>query len=89
MTVILIDRNARSGAYLEARMVLFTLGALLALAGMASERVWLVWVATIILLLAFVLRFGSRTTDRSTEGSDATEGPGDSETPEEHQIEAN
>lgn len=40
-------------------MALFTIGAVLALAGMAMGRTWMVWTAAVILVVAFGLRFST------------------------------
>lgn len=71
LIAVLIDRNRKPSANLGPRMALFTVGAALALLGMASGRGWLVWVATVVLVVAFALRFGPEST--VPEGADADE----------------
>lgn len=65
------DRRKRSTAHLDVRVVLFSLGAVLALVGMAWSRRWLVWIAVGILILGYAARF----LDRGGDGdADATGG---------------
>lgn len=72
---ILIDRGRRSDDHLGVRMALFTLGAALALAGMTTGRRLLVWVATVVLLIAFALRFRTSNFDGEDEPEETTGDP--------------
>ena len=49
--------------WIELKAVLFTVGAVLAIVGMASGRAWLVWLAFAPLAIAFALRFAARRQD--------------------------
>lgn len=52
-----LDRRRRAGVWLEWKVRLFTVGAVLAVAGMAMEEDWLVWTAIGVLGAGFILRF--------------------------------
>lgn len=45
------------GHHLQVRLILFVIGATLAVAGMAMEQEWLMNVAIAVLIVGFVLRF--------------------------------
>ena len=69
-----VDRTKTSTAYLNARLLLFTLGAVLVLLGMAWRQNVIVWVGIGVLALGFAARFlGERASD---EGDDSA-GPED------------
>ena len=51
------DRSRRAGRYLEWKVRLFTLGAVLAVVGMATEQVWMTWAAIGVLVTGMLLRF--------------------------------
>lgn len=52
-----LDRTRRAGRFLEWKVRLFTVGAVLALAGMFLEETWLVRVAMGVLAAGLLLRF--------------------------------
>ena len=54
---MLFDRARRAGRYLEWKVRLFTLGAVLAVVGMAMSQDWMTWVAIVVLVLGMALRF--------------------------------
>ena len=51
------DRSRRAGRYLEWKVRLFTLGAVLAVVGMATDQTWMTWAAIVVLVAGMVLRF--------------------------------
>ena len=51
------SRTRGDDRFLDAKMLIFTLGAALALAGMAFELGWLVYVAIAVLVVGLLLRF--------------------------------
>ena len=56
--MVFIDRSPeRPVRFLEWRVRLFGAGAILAVAGMAAEMGWLIWIAIVVLLVGFLLRF--------------------------------
>ena len=57
------DRSRRAGRYLEWKVRLFTLGAVLAVVGMATGQSWMTWVAIIVLAGGMMLRFLPSGTD--------------------------
>lgn len=65
------DRSRRAGRYLEWKVRFFTLGAVLAVVGMATEQVWMTWAAIGVLATGMLLRFlpGGRERD-AEEGED-------------------
>jgi hypothetical protein len=54
---VFFDRSRRAGRYLEWKVRLFTLGAVLAVVGMAVDQVWMTWAAIVVLIAGMVLRF--------------------------------
>jgi membrane protein implicated in regulation of membrane protease activity len=57
------DRSRRSeDRLLGQKMLVFVLGAVIALAGLATERDWLVYAALLLLLLGLAMRFVGRHT---------------------------
>jgi hypothetical protein len=65
---------AEDDAWLQAKLWLFTVGALLALAGMLLENQWLIGAAALVLAIGIVLRFIPRT-DGERDEVDSTDGP--------------
>lgn len=53
--------------WLEAKMWLFSIGALLALLGMLLENDWVMGAAGVVLLGGFLLRFADRSGEEETE----------------------
>ena len=51
------DRSRRAGRYLEWKVRLFTLGAVLAVVGMAMNQSWMTWTAIGVLVAGMMLRF--------------------------------
>lgn len=51
------DRSRRAGRYLEWKVRIFTLGAVLAVVGMATSQSWMTWLAIVVLGAGLVLRF--------------------------------
>ncbi len=51
------DRSRRAGRYLEWKVRLFTLGAVLAVVGMAMNQSWMTWAAIGVLIVGMMLRF--------------------------------
>lgn len=51
------DRSRRAGRYLEWKVRLFTLGAVLAVVGMALNQNWMTWGAIGVLVAGMMLRF--------------------------------
>lgn len=51
------DRSQRAGPYLEWKVRLFTVGAVLALGGMYLDEGWVLAVATVVLVLGMLVRF--------------------------------
>lgn len=51
------DRFRRAGRYLEWKVRLFTLGAVLAVVGMALNQSWMTWGAIGVLVAGMMLRF--------------------------------
>lgn len=51
------DRSRRAGRYLEWKVRLFTLGAVLAVVGMALNQSWMTWAAIAVLVAGMMLRF--------------------------------
>ncbi len=70
------DRSRRAGRYLEWKVRLFTLGAVLAVVGMATGQTWMTWAAIGVLVTGMVLRFlpGGREMDVEEELDPPTEG---------------
>jgi multisubunit Na+/H+ antiporter MnhF subunit len=61
MTPFRPDRSRRGeDRLLGQKMLVFVLGAVIALAGLATERDWLVYVALLLLLLGLAMRFVGR-----------------------------
>ncbi|MDZ7780110.1 MAG: hypothetical protein U5R14_09315 [Gemmatimonadota bacterium] len=56
-TIMLLDRSRRAGRHLEWKVRLFTLGAVLAVVGMALDRGWMIGAAIVVLGLGLTLRF--------------------------------
>ncbi len=52
-----LDRTRQAGDYLEWKVRIFTVGAVLAAAGMYLQEDWLVGVATVVLAVGVLLRF--------------------------------
>lgn len=52
-----LDRSRRAGRYLEWKVRLFTLGAVLAVVGMALNQSWMTWAAIGVLVVGMLLRF--------------------------------
>lgn len=52
-----LDRSRRAGRYLEWKVRIFTVGAVLAVVGMYREEEWMTGAAIVVLLTGFVLRF--------------------------------
>lgn len=52
-----LDRSRRAGRYLEWKVGLFSVGAVLGVAGMLLEEGWMTLVAIVVLLLGMLLRF--------------------------------
>ena len=69
------DRSRRAGRYLEWKVRLFTLGAVLAVVGMATGQVWMTWVAIGVLVTGMLLRFlpGGRETEVDEEEEPSSE----------------
>jgi len=55
--MVLLDRRRRAGRYLEWKVRLFSLGAVVALAGIYWREAWMTSIAIVILLAGMVLRF--------------------------------
>lgn len=51
------DRSRRAGRYLEWKVRIFTLGAVLAVVGMATNQSWMTWLAIVVLGAGLILRF--------------------------------
>ena len=51
------DRSRRAGRFLEWKVRLFTLGAVLAVVGMATNQGWMTWLAIGVLVAGMMLRF--------------------------------
>jgi hypothetical protein len=69
---LFFDRSRRAGRYLEWKVRLFTLGAVLAVVGMATDQTWMTWAATAVLVTGMLLRFlpgGREREDVDTEES--------------------
>lgn len=64
------DRSRRAGRYLEWKVRIFTLGAVLAVVGMATNQNWMTWLAIVVLGAGLALRFlpGGRVAE--SEGTD-------------------
>lgn len=64
------DRSRRAGRYLEWKVRLFTLGAVLAVVGMATGQMWMTWAAIGVLVTGMLLRFlpGGRERDVASDG---------------------
>ena len=60
-------RGLRNDRFLELKALLLVIGAGLGLAGMATQREWLVWAAIVVVASALVLRLIGR---RSNEQED-------------------
>jgi len=71
---VFFDRSRRAGRYLEWKVRLFTLGAVLAVVGMAMNQSWMTWTAIGVLVVGMMLRFlpGGRVVDPE---DDAEPGP--------------
>ena len=69
------DRSRRAGRYLEWKVRLFTLGAVLAVVGMALDQSWMTWAAIGVLIVGMLLRFLPG--DRVVESEHGTESAGD------------
>jgi hypothetical protein len=54
---VFFDRSRRAGRYLEWKVRLFTLGAVLAVVGMAMNQSWMTWSAIGVLVVGMMLRF--------------------------------
>lgn len=52
-----LDRSRTAGRYLEWKVRIFTVGAVLAMVGMYLEEPWMTGLAIVVLLGGFVLRF--------------------------------
>lgn len=71
--MIFLDRSRREeDPHLEWKIVLFWVGAALALAGMAMERPLLVTVAIVVLVVGFLLRFLPSTSSGPSPSSEET-----------------
>jgi hypothetical protein len=71
-----LDRHRRAGKYLEWKVRVFTVAAVLGLAGIAIDNRWLTGAAIVVLTGGVSLRFlpdGSRTVEGDEEGEEATE----------------
>lgn len=68
---------AEDDRWLEAKMWLFSIGALTALVGMLLENDWVMGVATIFLLAGFVLRFAGGSDDEDPDGEAPRSDAGD------------
>ena len=62
---------ARNDRWLEAKMWLFSIGALTALIGMLLENDWVMGAAAIFLLAGFLLRFVAGSDDADSAGGEA------------------
>ncbi|MEQ9400523.1 MAG: hypothetical protein RJQ04_15275 [Longimicrobiales bacterium] len=69
------DRSQRAGPYLEWKVRLFTVGAILALGGMYLDEGWVLAVATVVLILGMLVRFLPHPDGDVDAGG--PEGPGD------------
>jgi len=67
--IVFLDRGRTSGPYLEWKVRLFTVAAVLAVTGMYLEARWMTGSAILVLAAAMLLRFlrGARGSDGSTE----------------------
>lgn len=76
-----LDRSRRAGRYLEWKVRLFTLGAVLAVVGMAVESDWMIRTAIVVLAIGLVLRFlpGGRETVLDQEHDQEEEHDGQAE----------
>jgi len=72
---LLLDRSRRAGRYLEWKVRLFTVGALLALVGMYLEQRWMTGAAIGVLALGMGLRFLPG--GRERHGTDVDDGDDD------------
>jgi hypothetical protein len=54
---LFFDRSRRAGRFLEWKVRLFTLGAVLAVVGMATNQGWMTWLAIAVLVAGMMLRF--------------------------------
>jgi hypothetical protein len=74
---LFFDRSRRAGRYLEWKVRLFTLGAVLAVVGMATYQSWMTWLAIGVLGIGLALRYlpGGREAvdDAEVEGGGAEE----------------
>jgi hypothetical protein len=74
------DRRRRGeDRMLGQKMLVFGLGAVIAMAGMATERDWLIYVALVLLLLGLAMRFAGREPVEDEEPSEVHEPPEDDE----------
>ena len=71
-----LDRRRRAGKYLEWKVRIFAVAAVLGLAGIALDNRWMTGAAIMVLMGGFLLRFlphGSRTVEGDEEGEETTE----------------
>lgn len=68
--ILFVRRSPRDGPdpYVGLKMLLFALGAAMALAGMLLTRTWLVAVAMVVLVVGFFVRFLPARADGDQEG---------------------
>jgi hypothetical protein len=77
------DRRRRGeDRLLGQKMLVFVLGAVIAMAGLATERDWLIYVALVLLLLGLAMRFAGREPVSEEELPQDDELPEDEELPE-------
>ncbi len=74
-----LDRDRRAGDHLTWKVRIFTVGAVLAMAGIYFEERWMTGAAIGVLLAGFGLRFlpGGREGEGSGEGGEEAEGDSD------------
>jgi hypothetical protein len=74
------DRRRRGeDRLLGQKMLVFVLGAVIAMAGLATERDWLIYVALVLLLLGLAMRFAGREPVEEADPSEEEEPPEDEE----------
>jgi disulfide bond formation protein DsbB len=70
---LFVNRRRGSSGHLEWRIRLFGVGAIVGLAGMYAQVRWMIWIALVVLVVGFLLRFfpASGTEEDSTDGDDS------------------
>ncbi len=71
--IVFLDRSRRAGHYLEWKVLLFSVAAVVALVGIYLEQRWMTGTAIVLLLAGLSLRFLPASDDDDDDDTDDTE----------------